>query len=69
MLLEHGLLQVDNVTEARVTIPEYQCRPNEPDDASQWLLKRGFRCQEERPEVFTAYGRKYDGYQFAKEIL
>ena len=68
-LLDFGLSQALDETEARVTIPEYQCRPNEPDDASQWLLNRGFRCQQERPDVFTAYGRMYDGYQFAKEIL
>lgn len=44
------------------------CRPGDPYDVSEWLLRENFRCQDTEADMFEGYGKNYDAYLFRKIV-
>lgn len=50
-------------------ISELECRGSfDPYDKSQWLKEHGFKWSLTHPNIYDAYGQRYDGYVFKKVI-
>lgn len=53
----------------RITVPDIHCRPGDPDDVSEFLLKTGFLTTGEVKSDFKQmYGDSVDGYVFEKKV-
>lgn len=53
-----------------ILVPEYQCNPSDPEDVSAFLNDNGFNTTGAiQYNHFAVYGREYDGYHWAKEII
>ena len=50
-------------------VPEYRSKgKNDPYDCSQWLLSKGYRCEEVERSMFIAYGKDHDCFVFRKKV-
>lgn len=51
-----------------MTVPEYRCDPNSPDDVSEWLKKLEFKATMILPFKVKMYGLEYDQYLFVFKV-
>jgi ribosomal protein S18 acetylase RimI-like enzyme len=51
-----------------MSIPEYQCKPDTPEDVSKWLNDRGFKAKVILPTKIEMYGKHFDQYLFVFEV-
>jgi len=51
-----------------ISVPEYQCISDDPDNVSQWLHKLGFKADSVLPVPLHLYGKNYDQYLFLFEV-
>jgi len=59
----------NKLLEMVVIVPEIKCCPGQPDDVSQWLLKRGYKAV--KPVLtnhFHMYGSHCDGFKFVNSF-
>ena len=57
------------VEKLRITVPDIHCRPGDPDDVSEFLLKTGFLTTGDiQPAFKQMYGDPVDGYVFERRV-
>lgn len=62
LCLEHKRYKIQTI------ISESECS-GVPGDSCEWLMSKGFKCVRSSPEMFTMYGRDWDGYTFELELV
>lgn len=64
--LEAEELLMENIA---FMVPEYRSQGvGDPYDCSQWLLSKGYKCDEVERDMMTAYGQDYDCFIFRKKV-
>lgn len=64
----HEYARANSCPYMSVSVPEYRCNPDSPDDVSGWLKKLKFKASIILPEKISLYGCKYDRFLFIYEM-